>query len=59
MVKGIVTNKIVFNKRPYPNIDRGGDTKRTSEKFNLFKKLWTIFTVIGYFKLSFVKSNQD
>jgi hypothetical protein len=39
MVKGIVTNKIVFNKRPYPNIDRGGDTKRTSEKFNLFKKL--------------------
>jgi len=38
MVKGVVTKKIIFNKRPYPNIDRAMESKPAAEKLNMFKK---------------------
>lgn len=38
MIKGIVTKKVVFMKRPYPNIQRITEVKKVNEKFNLFKK---------------------
>lgn len=30
MVKGIVNSKIIFNKRPYFNIERGAEEKITT-----------------------------
>lgn len=39
VIKGIVSKKIIFNKRPYPNIERAAESKPMAEKFNIFKKL--------------------
>lgn len=38
IIKGVVTKKIVFNKRPYPNIERAAEMKPMTEKFSMFKK---------------------
>ena len=37
IVKGVITKKIVFNKRPNPNLEKGKGENRNSGPYSLFR----------------------
>ena len=38
IIKGMVTKKVIFNKRPTPNLDRIGDEKPKQEGYSMFRQ---------------------